>query len=388
MSGTTLLGGLTPHMFLRRYWQKTPCLIRNALPGFIPPISPDKLAGLACEETVESRLVIKSRGVAGWRVRHGPFQEQDFRALPPKNWTLLVQDTDKHLPALARFLDSFRFIPNWRIDDLMISYATDGGSVGAHVDTYDVFLLQAQGRRRWAISSKPHRKAQVPGLELQQVQNFKPQHTWVLEPGDLLYLPPGIAHHGVAIGACMTFSIGFRVPTDAEMLADLSGLLLERTRNASRYSDPDLAPTTSDPGLISKKTLAAIRRRLRLALHPSEAELDEWFGRFITELKPRLSLVPPQRPVTAALLRRRIASGRGLTRDPAVNMVWCHAGPHTVKLFANGHCQSLPARLSGLAQLLCGHRLYAADELKSHLIHKEAAGILAKLHNMGMLRLR
>ncbi len=385
----TLLGGLTPRAFLHRHWQKTPCLIRKAVPGFIPQIpqiSPNELAGLACEETVGSRLIIKIRTLAGWRVRHGPFKKADFRTLPARNWTLLVQDTDKHLPTLAGFLDNFRFIPSWRIDDLMVSYATDGGSVGAHVDAYDVFLLQAQGRRRWAISSKPQRKAhQMPGLELQQVCAFKPQHTWVLEPGDMLYLPPGVAHHGVAIGECMTFSIGCRAPTDAEMLADLSSLLLERTHNARHYSDPDLAPATSDPGLISEKLHAAIRRRLRSALHPSDAELDDWFGRFITESKSWLSPIPARRPLATALLRQRLASGRGLVCDLAMNMAWCHAKSHTVKLFVNGHCQSLPTRLSGLAQLLCGHRHYATNKLKFYLIHKEAVETLADLYNMGML---
>lgn len=177
MRGRVPLGGLAAHTFLKRHWQKSPCLIRQAFPGFVSPISPDELAGLACEPGVESRLVLKTRKQPGWLVRHGPFTEKDFRALPGKNWTLLVQDTDKHLAELAQFLAYFDFILNWRIDDLMISYASDGGSVGPHVDNYDVFLLQAQGHRHWAISRKPHQTATTTGLELRQIRGFKPQQS-------------------------------------------------------------------------------------------------------------------------------------------------------------------------------------------------------------------
>ncbi|MGA9853369.1 MAG: cupin domain-containing protein [Gammaproteobacteria bacterium] len=385
MSGKSPLGGLTARAFLKRYWQKSPCLIRRAFPEFTPPISPDELAGLACETEVESRLVIRTHQRPGWSVHHGPFTKRDFHSLPEKNWTLLVQDTDKHLPVLAEFLAYFSFIPNWRIDDLMISYAADGGSVGPHVDAYDVFLLQAQGRRRWHISRKTHKPARIPGLELKQVRAFKAQQSWVLKPGDMLYLPPGVAHHGVALGECMTFSIGFRAPSDAEMIADLSGALIERLNKDVRYADPGLSPANADPGLITNMTRAAIRRRIQRAQNLSAEETDEWFGRFITESKPRLEPVPSRRKLTPARLRKRLAACGKLQRDPAAILAWYGAGSGKVKLFANGRCHVLPAHLSNLARWLCRVRSYPAAQLEPWLLNRDTARLLTALYNAGVL---
>ena len=385
MKRAAYLGNLTTRTFLNRYWQKSPRLIRKAFPELISPISADELAGLACEPDVESRLVIKTRKKHGWRVRHGPFTTKDFRTLPDKNWTLLVQDTDKHLPELADFLAHFRFIPNWRIDDLMVSYAADGGSVGPHVDAYDVFLLQVQGRRRWNISRKSHASVATQGSELNQVRAFKPQHTWVLEPGDMLYLPPGVAHHGIAVGECMTFSIGFRAPTDAEMLAELSNLLLMRLDKEARYTDPDLAPADTDPGLITKKARTAIRRRMRSAQHLSTIEMDEWFGRFITEPKPWFAPVPLRHPLTPAMLRKQLTARKKLMRNPAIMLAWYDDGPRQIKLFANGQCHELPARLTDFTRVLCSNRIYTTHTLTPWLPDRDAIRLLTGLYNAGML---
>ena len=385
MNRVTRLGNLTTRTFLNRHWQKSPRLIRKAFPKLISPISADELAGLACEPGVESRLVIKIRRQPGWLVRHGPFTVQEFRTLPEKHWTLLVHDTDKQLPELADFLTHFQFIPNWRIDDLMISYAPDGGSVGPHVDAYDVFLLQVQGRRRWSISRKPQAPAIKPGLELKQVRAFKPQHTWILEPGDMLYLPPGVAHHGVAVGNCMTFSIGFRAPTDAEMLADLSNLLLMRLDKEARYTDANLAPADTDPGLITKQARATIRQRMRGAQHLSSGKLDEWFGRFITEPKSWLVPNPPRRSLTPAALRTQFATRKELARDPAVRMAWYDDGAQQIKMFVNGCCHPLPVRLSEFARMLCSQRLYSSRQLGSWMPDRDAIRLLAELYNAGML---
>ena len=385
MTRSTLLGGLTPRLFLKRHWQKSPYLIRDAFPGFLPPISAHQLAGLACKENVESRLVIKTRRKPYWQVKSGPFTQADFRALPKTHWTLLVQDMDKHVPVLAALLDHFRFIPNWRIDDLMISYAADGGSVGPHMDAYDVFLLQAQGTRRWEISTRPHREADIPGLELRQVRAFTAQQDWLLQPGDMLYLPPGVAHHGVAVGACMTFSIGFRAPTDAEMLADLSGLLLERAGREARYSDPDLVPADADPGRIPLPARRAIRQRLRSALQLDDVALDEWFGRFITEPKPWIDPQPLRRPLTAAALNRKLKTAGSLERDAAAILAWFPAGRNGIKLFVNGCCHPLPARLAPLARLLCRQHRYPRKRLVQHLRYAQAPRLLVDLYNRGVL---
>lgn len=213
-----LLGGLSAAQFLREYWQKQPLLIRKAMPHWRDPLSPEELAGLACEPGVEARLVLQRAGVGPWSVRHGPFSEADFLTLPETHWTLLVQDAEKQAPALlGDFLEPFRFIPDWRCDDLMISYAPTDGSVGPHWDQYDVFLLQGKGRRRWQISTQPLQPDNLlPDTELRILCDFTPEQEWLLEPGDMLYLPPRVAHHGVAVEPCLTYSIGWRAPAYRE----------------------------------------------------------------------------------------------------------------------------------------------------------------------------
>jgi 50S ribosomal protein L16 3-hydroxylase len=385
MKHAASIGDLTVPTFLKRYWQKSPCLIRKAFPQYVSPITPDELAGLACEADIESRLVIKTQSKPGWLVRHGPFKEKDFRALPEKNWTLLVQDVDKHLPELKDFLQNFHFIPTWRIDDLMISFAADGGSVGPHVDAYDVFLLQVQGKRRWSISREHHAEVVKQGLELSQIRAFKPQHTWLLEPGDILYLPPGVAHHGVAAGECMTFSIGCRAPTDAEMLSELSTQLLTRLDKEMRYTDPDLMPAQKTPGLITKQARTALRKRMRQAMHLNASELDEWFGCFITEPKSWLVPTPVPRPLKPAILRTKLIKHTKLIRDPAVNMAWYESGTTQIKLFINGRCHSLPAGMKDFAMTLCGQRIYNASMLVRWSRNRHAINLLTEMYNQRQL---
>ena len=199
--------GMPPEQFLRDYWQKRPLLIRNAFPGFESPIQPEDLAGLACEDGVLARIVQHDRASDGWKVSHGPFPEEMFPGMPHQDWTLLVQDVDKWDADIAALLPHFSFLPRWRIDDVMVSFAAPGGSVGAHIDQYDVFLLQAHGHRRWQIDARPNPPLGYrPDVELRLLQQFDPSHDWVLGPGDMLYLPPGVPHHGVAEDACLTFS--------------------------------------------------------------------------------------------------------------------------------------------------------------------------------------
>ncbi|MDE2346596.1 MAG: cupin domain-containing protein [Gammaproteobacteria bacterium] len=371
--------------FLQRYWQKSPRLLRLAFPGILPAITPEELAGLACETGVESRLIIKTGGQPGWNVRHGPFKTADFSKLPEKNWTLLVQDTDKHVPELADFLGHFDFIPRWRVDDLMISYAVDGGTVGPHVDAYDVFLLQVLGQRRWRITRKHLPPLIKPGLQLDLVGDFKPQHDWLLSPGDMLYLPPGTAHHGTAVGECMTFSIGMRAPTDAEMLADLSTRLLARLDKHARYTDPDLSPAISDPSRLNTKTLAAIRKRMCSALRMRADELDEWFGCFITEPKSWLIPRPARRRLTPAVLAAKLKHHKKIARSPAASLLWSVAGTRHIRLFVNGRCHLLPAGMAEFARLLGNRRMYTATMLAPWLRKPHAAKLLAELHNEGLL---
>ncbi|MDB6163183.1 MAG: cupin superfamily protein, partial [Xanthomonadaceae bacterium] len=274
--------GMPPAIFLRDYWQKRPLLIRNAFADFDLPITPEDLAGLACEDAALSRIVMHETGVSGtrdeWLLRHGPFPEDMFPALPQKDWTLLVQDVDKWDADVAALLKPFDFLPRWRIDDVMVSFAAPGGSVGAHVDQYDVFLLQGLGRRRWQIDTSANPPIEFRrDTELKLLQRFSPTHDWILAPGDMLYLPPGVPHHGIAEDASLTFSLGMRAPAASELLGDFVDALIEQADDSQRYQDPDLVPA-SDPNEIDAAAMQRVLAALN-ALRMNDADkLGDWFG--------------------------------------------------------------------------------------------------------------
>ncbi|OHE58375.1 MAG: cupin, partial [Thiobacillus sp. GWE1_62_9] len=246
---TILLGGLSPTRFLRDVWHKRPLLIRNAVPGFNGLLSVGEMQQLACRDDVESRL-IQGSGTR-WQLDHGPFGKSDFRRLPKAEWTLLVQSLNHVLPEADALLARFNFIPHARLDDLMVSYAVPGGSVGPHFDSYDVFLLQGQGHRRWQISTQTD-LAILDDAPLKILRRFKPKEEWVLGPGDMLYLPPHVAHYGVAEDACTTYSIGFRAPTTEELAHGFLMHLQDTLALEGRYADPDLR-LQAHPGEISRQ---------------------------------------------------------------------------------------------------------------------------------------
>ena len=345
--------GMSPAHFLRDYWQKRPLLVRHAFPDFQPPLQPDDLGGLACEEGALSRLIVHDAARARWSVKTGPLDEADFAGTPEGNWTLLVQDVDKWDADVARLLQHFRFLPSWRIDDVMVSYAEPGGGVGAHVDQYDVFLLQGLGQRHWAISTDPHAPmAFRPDVELKQLVHFEPTHEWLLEPGDMLYLPPGVPHDGVAFGGpCMTFSVGMRAPSRAELTGDLADYLAERMDEAQRYADPDLAPARA-AGEIDAAALARLRAALPFAAALDDDGLRDWFGRFITRYRMAQAPAPPARPLTLAALRKRLEGGAAVLRHPWTRLAWSR-GRRGTTLFANGQAWPAPA---ALARRLCAER--------------------------------
>jgi len=280
----TLLGGLSPQTFMRRYWQKKPLLIRQAIPGVRPPLGRAELFELAARDDVESRLIVHDDS-GRWRLRHGPFGSRSFPPLKRPRWTLLLQGLDLHVPAAHELMARFRFVPDARLDDLMVSFATDGGGVGPHFDSYDVFLLQVQGRRRWRIG-----RLKDPALQLDAplkiLTNFTAEHEWLLEPGDMLYLPPGWAHDGVADGDCMTCSIGFRVPDRHRWGAEVLQRILdaaEPPEDPILYRDPG-QPATATPGRIPGQlhdfTVAAMAR---LLAEPRAAACA--LGEVLTDLK-------------------------------------------------------------------------------------------------------
>ncbi len=345
--------GMPPAQFLRDYWQKRPLLIRNAFPGFVPPIQPEDLAGLACEEGALSRLIRHDEARERWQVQTGPLSEADFAKTGDANWTLLVQDVDKWDADVAALLEPFAFLPSWRLDDIMISYAEPGGGVGAHVDQYDVFLIQGLGQRHWAISTDPAAPKDFrPDVELKQLAEFTPTHEWLLDPGDILYLPPDVPHDGVAFGGpCMTISVGMRAPSQAELTGDLADYLAERLHDEQRYADPDLAPAKA-AGEIDAAALGRLRRALPFAAALDEDTLRDWFGRFITRYRVAQTPAPPARAVGEAALRKQLADGARLLRHPWSRLAWSR-GKSGATLYANG--QAWPAPLA-LAKQLCAQR--------------------------------
>jgi len=353
--------GMSPAHFLRDFWQKRPLLIRNAFPDFVSPLSPEDLAGLACEEAALSRIVRHDRKRDRWTLKTGPFAEAEFPKLPDHDWTLLVQDVDKWDADVRALLERFDFLPRWRIDDVMISFAAPGGSVGAHVDQYDVFLLQGQGRRHWQIDTRENPPTAFrDDVELKLLREFTPTHEWTLEPGDMLYLPPGVPHHGVAVDACLTYSIGMRAPSQAELLVDLAEHLAEQAGDAARYNDPDLA-TPSDRYEIDAAALARVRRALA-ALQTDDAALASWFGAYISAYRSADVAAPPK-PPSAGKVRETLESGGALLRHPFVRSAWTRQGKRAM-LFLGGVAYPMglaSARALAAAQAIDAMQFSALD---------------------------
>ena len=282
---TTLLGGISPATFMRRYWQKKPLLVRQALPGITPPVTRAEMFALAQQEDVESRLIV-AKGDA-WKLRHGPLARQALPPVKQPRWTLLVQGLDLHVAEAHEMLSRFRFVPQARLDDLMISWASEGGGVGAHMDNYDVFLIQVHGKRRWRIGPVAD-ESLVPGVPLKLLANFEPTEDVVLEPGDMLYLPPRWGHDGTAVdGECMTCSAGFRVPCEDDLARELLQRLpelMDEEEKGRLYRDPK-QPATATPGEIPQALSDFARRALERALR-DPALLQAALGEILSEPKP------------------------------------------------------------------------------------------------------
>lgn len=268
--------------FLSDYWQKKPLLIKSALPNFISPVSPEELAGLSLEEEVESRIVIQ-HSAKEYELQNGPFDEDTYQNLPEKNWTLLVQGMDKLIPEVAELLNEFDFIPQWRIDDIMISYATEGGNVGPHFDHYDVFLLQAQGKRRWMLTAQDCNESNyIQGVSLRLMEKYTVEEEFIVEAGDILYVPPKWGHHGVGLtDDCMTYSIGYRTYRGIELWDSFGDYLAETDSFKTLYQDPNWHGTL--PGQVTEGAWQQAKILLQKAIN-DDAAMQRWFGRFATQL--------------------------------------------------------------------------------------------------------
>jgi len=337
--------------FLRDYWQKRQLLIRGAWADWRNPLTPDELAGLACEDGVESRLV--ERAADDWSIEHGAFPEARFGTLREANWTLLVQAVDQFVPAVAALIEPFRFVPDWRIDDVMVSTAARGGGVGPHFDQYDVFLVQGLGRRRWRIGAMCD--ADTPLLahdDLCLLADFVPLEEHVLGPGDILYVPPGVAHDGIAESDdCMTYSIGFRAPSRSELVAHFCDHVLGTLADDDRYADPDLS-RQANPGEIAPAALARLHAMITDTLQDREI-FARWFGGYVTTPKyPELDRAP-DKAIAEKELRNRLRAGEPLQRNAASRLSFIRHDDGGVLLFADGQCHACSGDAAKLAEALC-----------------------------------
>ncbi|UXY14579.1 cupin domain-containing protein [Chitiniphilus purpureus] len=348
---STLLGGLTPAQFLADYWQKKPLLIRQAVTDFPELIDLARLKALAQRDDVQSRLIEFKRD--RWHLAHGPFEARRFNRLGECDWTLLVQDVNHHIEHIDRLLHRFDFLPYYRLDDLMISYAPPGGSVGPHYDSYDVFLLQVGGAKRWQISADDAGNF-IEDAPIRVLKSFTSEQEWVLEHGDMLYLPPKYAHYGVALTAGMTYSIGFRAPTSQEIVGRFLDFLQDELRIEGMYADPGRQPT-AEPGLIDDgfaRDIAGMLQHIRW----DEQQIARFAGRYFTEPKPHVYFEPPEAPLAYEAFCAAVASG-GVTLDLKTQLLYDAAG-----FYINGDDLAAAPQASAALKTLANRRALPAGE--------------------------
>lgn len=379
----TLPGGMSAEQFLSDYWQKKPLLIKNAFPDFETPLAPEEIAGMACEEGIESRLILEKDGDVLWHLQHGPLDEAIFSGLPKTHWTLLIQEVHKYVPELAELLEEFRFIPNWRIDDIMVSYSPLHGSVGPHVDQYDVFLLQGLGRKRWQISTADVTDDDlIPDLDLRILSHFEAEQCWELESGDMLYLPPGVIHHGVALGDSLTYSVGFRAPCERDMITSFVDYLAEERLPDAHYRDPDLIPQLH-PGEITAESLQRVREIIQ-KMPLNDDDIARWFGQVVTESRSgdRAEVLP--KPVTVDLFIEKFSKGETLWRCELSRFA-CVEQADRVLLFVAGALIELTSDTKVAVFLLCDQRGHTIEQWREMVASDKIATLLCSLYNDGHL---
>ena len=388
MNSGNCLGETSIDDFLDQYWQKKPLLIRNAFPEIKSPITADELAGLACESQVNSRLVIgeDNKSDKMWQVEFGPFDENRFSTLPESDWSLLVSDVERHFPETKSILNSFRFIPDWRIDDLMISYAPAGGSVGAHSDAYDVFLLQLNGQRLWKISEHFDEET-INDIDLPILKEFDAEQEWLLNAGDMLYLPPNVAHHGIAQAClnqqgetehCMTASIGFRAPSLNSVTSDYIHYLNENKHDEIRYSDITPAAPVHHAE-ITEDTVSHFIEFIQQGMSTNRQHVKRWLGQYCSDNKTFEELNNDQSDIDFKRLSD-IASQQNLMHSPYSNFLFSHSDKISL-LFVNGVDYEVSKQF---AESLCDDEHINFPQLEKTLTSTDKK-ILVTLFNSGAI---
>lgn len=382
MKPLTHLGDMPISEFLRDYWQQKPVCIRNAFPDWQPLVAADELAGLSLEQEVESRLIENDGDIANWRLQHGPMTEDTFAKQRNYPWTLLVQGVDNFIPEAFDFLAGFRFIPSWRLDDLMISYATKGAGVGAHYDRYDVFLIQGEGSRRWQTGQLcSEQDALADHADLCLLEQFDLDQTFDLEPGDLLYLPPLVAHKGVALSDnCMTYSVGFRAPSHSEVFGGFADFVSDKLSADLRLTN---SLETQPAGEISAADIANLKQLISQQL--SDENLAQWFGSMTTEPKnPDLDMA--EEDMDEDELAAIIADGYGVLRvSEGVRLAYTWQGDGGLTLFAQGEAIPCPPEATDLAMALANDLTIDVESLSNLARDESAQALILVLHNQGWL---
>ena len=387
-----ILGGITPKQFLAEYWQKKPLLIKNAIPNFQGLLSPEELAGLACEEDVQSRIVEEINGT--WHASHGPFDDADFARLPEQpdpghRWTLLVQSVNHFLPEASQLLQEFNFIPHARLDDLMVSYAPNGGGVGPHFDSYDVFLLQGQGKRLWRISEQTDLSL-IEGAPLRILKNFDTAQEWLLEAGDMLYLPPHLAHWGIAVSDgkvdCMTYSIGFRAPKNQELATEFLGYMQDKLNQdainiTGMYQDADL-DLQEHPAEISQDMISKVSAILK-NIHWSEQDVGDFLGTYLSEPKPNV-VFDANKKISLGNFNKKLLI-HGIILDLKSQMLFMNN-----QFYLNGEAAAFKQRSASLLSKLADDRQLNASDINQEPLEEKLqqqlhswylAGYLDFIHN-------
>ena len=370
--------------FLAKYWQKQPVLLPNLIPNFTDPLSPEELAGLACEELVESRLVSQFEP-GKWQLRQGPFRESDFTQLPQSNWTLLVQAVDQWLEDVANIKTLFNFLPSWRIDDIMISFASQDGSVGPHYDYYDVFLLQGMGERSWKIGERCDSDAAlIPNEDLSLLQHFEATTEYHLKAGDALYLPPRFPHWGTAVSDSLCYSIGFRAPSIAEMIEGFSDFIIKNQDPAQRYEDSNLQSGMRSSE-IKPEMLDKTYRQLTEQLSKKQ-QFIIWFGCYVSQAKYPELIQPLDEKLSSQDFAALLADGIQLTKNPSSRFSFMESvTQNCVYLFVDGAMASFPMQQLLNIVTLCETSKPILDTYLKPLEDSELAELLRRLLNQGSL---
>lgn len=364
-----LLGDLSKEDFLKDYWQQKPLVVRGAFANFEMPFTAEELAGLACDTEAPSRIIVE-KGLAPdfkpWTSTHSPFSDEDFTSTPDTHWTFLVNDLERYIPELGNLIEPFRFIPDWRIDDIMVSYAADQGSVGAHTDEYDVFLIQGKGKRRWQINTDPnHPKELLPDTSLAILKEFTANEEWLLETGDMLYLPPHIPHYGIAEGECFTFSVGFRAPSTLEMTQSWIESFDQESRQNNvlnkRFEDAGRSLQKSS-GEISANDLQKLSDQILSAIETQKQTLPIFIGKYLTETRGEQETSEDYNNGHEETL----LENQNYERQSSLRIAYSES-TEAINLFAAGNHLALPIHTKAAVQELCENFYYTSESLDALL---------------------